>query len=560
MNNRYIFLLFCSLICGCAIQSDDFALARVGQVEIRASHLEAFENRLSGDRRTKKPGVEGYLDYLQTLIDKEVLLQEARKRGLADQPALRRKIKSERDMRAVKNFLRRVIHASITLGDEELRQLQIETQRDSVVKIRRILVHTPEEAESVIQALKGGEDFVTLAARAALDSTYTESKYLLKEEFDPPVLQEKVFPLAPGGISEPVFFAEQYGVYQVVDRKAIEMEKVRQLLEPELYKRKVGPKVEEVAARLQREIDFQVNHEALENIAPLIEKGIDNIPVETLQTVLIQFKNGHFDLADYVELIRMHNLGFGGDVEERVYWFNNQVVIPHVLMLQGAIAQGIDREADFVEWFGRREQGFLLKAMRNEALRDIIVEESEARLYYDKNPDRFKPLEAIAVREILVQTEGEAAYLLDQINQGEDLAELAEQHTLRRRGKEDQGAFHIHPYEKQQFGELIDAARSANVGQLVGPVEVVLKASEVLSPVPGSPEGSYYSIFEILESTIGAGPEPFTKVEKRARAMVHKKKNDKAFYQFLLELRYQYEDQIEIYHDNVEKLARAPRS
>ena len=109
MKKGSIFLFFCSLICGCGSQSDDFVLARVGQVEITASQLETFENRLSGDRRTKKPGAEGYLDYLQTLIDKEVLLQEARKRGLADQPALRRKIKSERDMRAVKNFLRREI-------------------------------------------------------------------------------------------------------------------------------------------------------------------------------------------------------------------------------------------------------------------------------------------------------------------------------------------------------------------------------------------------------------------------------------------------------------------
>ena len=94
----------------------------------------------------------------------------------------------------------------------------------------------------------------------------------------------------------------------------------------------------------------------------------------------------------------------------------------------------------------------------------------------------------------------------------------------------------------------------------MSPVAVVLEASQVLPQDPGTLGGPYYSIFRILESTIGAGPEPFSKVEKRARAMVHMRKNDKAFYQFLLELRYQYEDQIEIYRDNVEKLARAPRS
>ena len=57
-----------------------------------------------------------------------------------------------------------------------------------------------------------------------------------------------------------------------------------------------------------------------------------------------------------------------------------------------------------------------------------------------------------------------------------------------------------------------------------------------------------------MESTIGAGPEPFAKVEKRARALVRKVKKDRAFYQFLLDLRYRYTSEIEIYDERLENL------
>lgn len=560
MRTRCILTFICSLIGGCGSPSDDPVLARVGQTDITASQLRDFESRLSEQRKTTKAGVEGYLDYLQTLTDKEILVQEARKQGLADRAEFRRKLKSERDMRLEKSFLRKQVYAKIDLAHEELRRHQIETSRDYAVKMQRIVVPSLEEAEEVARALKAGADFGELASRSIVDSTaLMQSRFLLLDEIDPPILQEKVFPLEKLEVSEPIFYAEQYGVYQIIDKRAVEVEEVRNLLEPELFAKKIPSMIEDVTAKLRQEIDFQINQQALDQIAALFEQGIDNISSQDLETVLIQFKDGRFTLHDYVELVRMHNIGFGDDVHDRVHWFNKQVLIPHVLIIEGARAIGMDQEPDFVEWFQRREQAMLLQAMRNESIADIFVEESEARRYYKEHPDKFKPLESITVQEILVQTEGEAAFLLDQISQGEDLAALAQEHTLRSRSKANKGEFHIHPYETKNFGELIEAARGAGVDQLVGPVEVTVKTSELLSGT-GMSGGRYYSIFKVIESTIGAGPEPFSKVERRARALIHRDKNNIAFYQFLLKLRYEYEGEIEIYHDNVEKLASAPKS
>ncbi len=70
---------------GCAKDAqelEDPVLAEVGDSRITASQLIDFEQRLPKELKTKKSGLAGYRDYLQTIIDKEIYLQEAVKRGL----------------------------------------------------------------------------------------------------------------------------------------------------------------------------------------------------------------------------------------------------------------------------------------------------------------------------------------------------------------------------------------------------------------------------------------------------------------------------------------------
>ena len=63
-----------------------------GDRRITASELIDFEQRLPAQLKTKKSGLDGYRDYLQTIIDKEIFLQEAVKRGLDEVPEVAGKV------------------------------------------------------------------------------------------------------------------------------------------------------------------------------------------------------------------------------------------------------------------------------------------------------------------------------------------------------------------------------------------------------------------------------------------------------------------------------------
>lgn len=543
---------------GCGGNGEDPVLARVGDSEITAAQLRHFEKRLPKKLKSKKTGVEKYQGYLQDIIDKELLIREARQRRLHEDKALRQKLAREKREHMLNVYLKREVYDKVTITDEELKDHQLATERDRAVKVRRVVVASQSEAEEIIRALRAGADFGDFAGRSLLESTLLEGgKYLIKDNMYPPILKDQVFPLAVGEVSEPVEFNEQYGVYQVIDASPVGLESVRNLLRDELLKEKIPPMLEALVNRLRAEMDFSVNDDAIERLVERLEGGKTLTETER-QDVLYQQRDGHFTAGEFVHYAEEIKVNLGVDTAKRVSWFANKVIVPRVLLLWGANATDIENEAMIVSRSRQQEEAQLLMAMHREAVANILVDESEAHQFYDQYPRFFRPLEAMTVQEILLRSQEEAVALLERIAHGEDLEDLAEEHTLRRQGKGQKGIFHIHTFDKRHAA-LLEAAQAGQVGDLIGPVEVEVAAEEIVDADPLGAGSRFYSLFKIMESTIGAELEPFAKVEKRARALVREVKRDRAFHQFLLDLRYRNKSQIEVFEDRLENLVAESR-
>ena len=455
-------------------------------------------------------------------------------------------------------YLKREVYDKVTITDEELKDHQLATERDRAVKVRRVVVASQSEAEEIIRALRAGADFGDFAGRSLLESTLLEGgKYLIKDNMYPPILKDQVFPLAVGEVSEPVEFNEQYGVYQVIDASPVGLESVRDLLRDELLKEKIPPMLEALVNRLRAEMDFSANDDAIERLAERLEDGKTLTETER-QDVLYQQRDGHFTAGEFVDYAEEIKVNLGVDTAKRVSWFANKVIVPRMLLLWGANATDIENEAMIVSRSRQQEEAQLLMAMHREAVADILVDESEAHQFYSQHPRFFRPLEAMTVQEILLRSQEEAVALLERIAHGEDLEDLAEEHTLRRQGKGQKGIFHIHTFDKRHAA-LLKAAQAGQVGDLIGPVEVEVAAEEIVDADPLGAGSRFYSLFKIMESTIGAELEPFAKVEKRARALVRQVKRDRAFHQFLLDLRYRNKSQIEVFEDRLENLVAESR-
>ena len=170
---------YLSLVCsgivlvlmGCAKDVEELenpVLAEVGDRRITASQLIAFEQRLPDELKTKKSGLDGYRDYLQTIIDKEIFLQEAVKRGLDEAPEVAQKLRKEKAERVLRLLFEREFLSKVRVDEQELRAAYEAADKEREVKLRLIIVATQAEAEEIRQSLADGEDFTALALSRSL--------------------------------------------------------------------------------------------------------------------------------------------------------------------------------------------------------------------------------------------------------------------------------------------------------------------------------------------------------------------------------------------------------
>ncbi len=354
--------------------------------------------------------------------------------------------------------------------------------------------------------------------------------------------------------SEPVLFNDQFGVYEVTAEAPVKLSVVQSVIEAELLKEKLPPAVQALSARLRQELDFVVHDQALESVRGRIGQGAKAFSAEEREQPIYEHESGTFTIGDLLDFARELSVGFREDAPEQFDWFVQDIVEPRALLLAGAYTAGIDREEAVVAWLQKRQLSNLLVAMRRDVVDGVFASREEARGFYDRHPNLFRPLESIGVQEVLVRTEEEALALREEVERGGDLGALAAEHTLRRRGKANQGDFHLHPWEKQQFVPLFEAAQGQKIGALIGPIAVEVAAAEVLSSEPIS--GPYYAIFRLLDSTINAAPRPFAQAERRARALVRRQKQERLFGQLIIQLRHEYAAQIEVFRAQVEALVR----
>ena len=551
-----------AVLSGCGEDAHGPVLAEVGETRIHTAQLRRFEERLVESLRSKEAGIEGRRQHLQALIDKEILIQEAAARGWDRDPDLRRKLEREWTERLVNEFFAREVDAKIALEEQEIHDHYVKTGRNRAVKAAKIVVESREEAEEIVRLLEGGADFGELARQRSIHRPTAEQDgryagYATKDQMPLPVMQEKVFPLKKGQITEPIPLpGGTYGVFQVVVEVPVPLERVRSLVEAELHREKAGLRSMELGRELLEVLDLRPREDGIEFLAARLESEGHTFSEVERGTVLYEFDGGTVTVGEFVDAARENYWEFSGDVQEQVRRFAESVLVPRALAMQAAHKAGIDREREMVAWRQAREEERLLAVIRKKATGDVQVDDAEARRFYAQNPRYFIPKEALTLDEILVATREDAVALRDRIERGEDLRVLAQQHTLRRMAIPDSGRFHLHWYQREAHQALFEAAQGAAPGDLLGPIEVEVPARQVATLGGAASADRYYSVFRVVESILGGSPQPFAEVATRAWAIVLRQKRDAAFFQFLGELRRQYEPQVKIHEENLRTLVQ----
>jgi peptidyl-prolyl cis-trans isomerase C len=223
--------------------ASDPVVARVNGVDIRQSDLALAEEDVGADMQAVSPEAkrEHLISYLADII---MVTQAADKKKLADNPDFKRRLAFLRNKLLMGYELQQ--EAKNALTDEALHQTYDEAVKSMAgqeeVRARHILVQSEDEAKAILEQLKKGADFATLAKEKSKDPGAAEGGdlgYFTKDQMVPE-FADVAFKMYPGQLSNPVKTQFGWHVIKLEDKRTKqppEFEKVRDQIEAYLARK-----------------------------------------------------------------------------------------------------------------------------------------------------------------------------------------------------------------------------------------------------------------------------------------------------------------------------------
>jgi peptidyl-prolyl cis-trans isomerase C len=271
-------------------------LAKVGNVKITQADFEReFKNLPDFAQKIFKDS-SGKERFLNELVKKELLYQEALKEGLDKNADYLNKLEEYKKITLIGQLLEKEMESKAKVTDQDVKDYYEKHKEDftpfSKIRVSLILVKTEDEAKNILERLKKGEDFAKVAKKSSIDSESAKNGgdlgYLSKDQITPE-LEAVVVRLKTGEISEPIKTQHGYEIIKVTDKKpgkVVEFDKVKNLIMQHLSAEKQKDIFDSYIENLKKKYKIDINKEALAKLISKEEKeeGTQGKPEQTEET------------------------------------------------------------------------------------------------------------------------------------------------------------------------------------------------------------------------------------------------------------------------------------
>ena len=535
---------------GCGTPADDNVVARVDTVEITVEDLLRFNMDMPALLRSEEQGVQMWREHLDSMVDMELMLLEARKQGIDEDSEFVGKWEHERRQKLIGEILRREVKEKSALASEELQRRFEQSKWNRMLKLARIQVETAEDARKVVEALERGKGFGEVAKLRSTDRETASQGGLLgplygrgnvEEQGMPVEVAEEVFALAVGKISRPFEIGDGYEIFEVVAESPPPASYSLIYAQVQITKA-VWARRKELMEELATQFGVELDQEGIAFLlarAPSADADTLALAEPDQGVVLCRFDGGQLTLKNFADTyqrvgrFRAVRFDSSGIAE-----FIHRELLPIQLLSKAALKQGIDQDSSVVAWLEAKKKTMLIETLKErEVDQRIDLGDEAVRSYYESHLHLFKKPEQITIQEILCATREEAEEVLKRILNGEEMENLAEHYSIRSGVERTKGLIHMHTYGKTNYGVLYDEAMKAEMGELKGPVQLE--------------EG--YTLFKVVEK-IGLKPDPFEKASSRARYWLKKEKEEELITALLHSLKEKYASKIVLFEDRLKKM------
>ena len=408
-------------------QKEALPLAQVGEELITDRDLRYLIDNVAEWAKSEQEGDAKVREYLQSLIDRNLILREARAGKLDRSPAFVSEVATALRRRLIREIEQRAVEEQVAITEKEMRRVFAEQNWERWIKIAHIVVPTQERAEEAMAALRAGTPFEEVARQFSTHSRTASLggvKPLYYSRFHAvPLVRDVLFSLEVGEISEPIAVPQGYEIFKVLNELQGTYEQTRDFLFKTLSEERLDARKKAYADSLAEEFLLTPDPHGLGVLMEILRRGREDpatgkmtfqIPEGAAETPLFRYEGGQIALGEAI--LQSPVIRQGRDVSDSArvaHFLELDVVIPQLMWME---ADKLELDREFAEWVQRKEEEVLIVTMRQIATAtDEEISEQEVLDYYEETKDQYRTASEVNVVEIQLASAAEAAALLAEI-------------------------------------------------------------------------------------------------------------------------------------------------
>ncbi len=420
-----VFWILFVFLGGCASVTDrSMVLATVDGEPVTEGDLEYTLSISHRREDLSSAGTMDILQYVNKLINDLLIMQEARSIGYDKREDIRKKVDAFILTRSVNRLREEEILRKIALTEEEVRAHYAEYYEEYTLQF--ITTDSAEEATVVLDRLRTGEDFETVAKELSTDPSTKDGRVVVhtRKQLLPEVY-EALRDLNPGQVSDEIVIGQKHVVVKVMDRKAApadEFEKARPAIEKTLRKEKERKLSDEYLDRLRKKAQIWIDKDLLASITPPKDNE-ESARLAKDERPLARVDGSVVKVRDFAPLIDPH----GRRTNEEI--LNGLIDIK--LVDHEALSRHYEQDKVFQEAVEQYEDQLLRSKFMDEVIiPKVAVSDDDLQGCYEKYQGRFRRPVSYRLQQITVKTEGEADEVVASLRSGTDFSWLAKSRSI----------------------------------------------------------------------------------------------------------------------------------
>ena len=400
-------------------QEEDAVLVEVGQRSIRLSDYQRYFARLPAAMRREFAAEQ----FLQAMVEEELLVQEAEKRGLGREPVFLRAMAVEQ-----RQLLQRVLYERVNIvqpvvSEEELQAYFQASPYNRQVRFSLLMVRDEGQLSMILAELEKGADFVALSMKRSQDPRILERGADMGYHrwgdtmASHAALTEKAFTMEPGEISEPLQVADGYFLIKLTDVHPVSFEQERETIGRLLLREKMGRQLLAYYDTLHAQYKVRYERAGLQLLSQSLGP---NGAAGDLTTVVAVYEGGELRLGGALEL--MKELKWGQVVGEEALRreVGRQVLVPLEIA-----RLGIQDEAAVQQELKRSHRTQIVRRLQEQLKTQAPAPNANTlSLFYEEHKPRYEVPSRVDVRRVLADSEADGVAIVERFRAGRDTTEL----------------------------------------------------------------------------------------------------------------------------------------